>query len=351
VKLACVYLARANEGFGAIRTFLASYDRHEAGTPHTLIVIYKGWKPDQLPAAKALFAHHPHLAMELPDEGFDIGPYLLAARAHDFDYMCFCNSFAEIMADGWLDKLAAAATRPGVGMVSASGSFESLRDTSRYQDFLIHAYRNGLKGQRNELIGPLYYYIVDRKPRGALDHAATVVAKLWLPRLVHLAGFSVDAETFVARRRAEGGSRHWTLAYPPFPNPHLRSNAFMIKRSVLAESRFAPPRNKHEALAFESGADGLSAQLRGAGLELLIIGADGTAYGPEQWPASRTFRSGDQENLLVGDNQTRGFTRLSPLGRVALQFITWGHGMQDPLPEGFPSFGMPFAVTGLDRPA
>jgi hypothetical protein len=44
----------------------------------------------------------------------------------------------------------------------------------------------------------------------------------------------------------------------------------------------------------------------------------------ERWPESHTFRSGDQHNLLVGDNRTRDYQHADPAMRRALAAMAWG---------------------------
>lgn len=347
MELACVYLARAQEGFEPIKAFLASYDKHDAGAKHTLVVLYKGWDESGLKAAQTLFADHPHRAITVPDEGFDIGPYLQAARSLDFEYMCFFNTFSQIEADGWLDKLVSVGSRPGIGMVSATGSFESHRDTALFHDRLHFTYHYCSLQPGYQQVRAVYEDYIDRNRSSFLRRHVLLRYKRFSRGVRYAMGRTADRETFVRRLREARGSRVWTLDFDPFPNAHLRTNAFLAKTSLLAGLDVVAPQTKEEAYAFESGANGLSARLAGAGLSLLIVGNDGIGYEPADWPHSGTFRSLGQSNLLVSDNQTRAFAAMTPMSQAAIQLLTWGQAMTPPLPEGFPTFGMPFSVEGL----
>ena len=113
-------------------------------------------------------------------------------------------------------------------------------------------------------------------------------------------------------------------SYPLFPNAHLRTNAMAIERRTLDSIRWERPRNKAGALRLESGRSGLTAQVDALGLRTLVVGRDGTAFDRSDWPLSRTFRSGDQENLLVADNRTRQYEAATEPERQRLARMAWG---------------------------
>jgi hypothetical protein len=114
------------------------------------------------------------------------------------------------------------------------------------------------------------------------------------------------------------------LRFPPFPSPHLRSNALLLETALARELRFGPARTKGEAWAIENGRRSLTRQAALRGLEERVVDRDGRSLRPEAWPASRTFRSGAQEALLVADNRTREYADADPARRRYLAAIAWG---------------------------
>src|SRR4051794_35101251 len=105
-RIGVVYLARMAEGIAPLERFAESYVKYPAGVAHDLVVLYKGYEnAAELHAAKSIFAATPHIGVELPDTGFDIGAYLSAAHLLDHDYLCFVNTFTEIAAEEWLASL------------------------------------------------------------------------------------------------------------------------------------------------------------------------------------------------------------------------------------------------------
>jgi hypothetical protein len=112
--------------------------------------------------------------------------------------------------------------------------------------------------------------------------------------------------------------------WPRFPNPHLRTNAFMLGRELMVGLRWPEVRTKSRAWELESGRAGFTRQVWSHRLHTLVVGRDGTAYQPPEWPASATFRSGDQSNLLIADKRTRQWVQADADLRARLSRLAWG---------------------------
>jgi hypothetical protein len=126
-KIAVFYLARCAEGTQAIREFVESYRKFEAGLDHDLVIIFKGYtsrKKQRL--AEKEFEGLNYLAIELVDEGFDLGSYHKAARKVSHEYILCLNTFSQILTDHWLKKFYSLIVTPSVGLVGATGSYQSI---------------------------------------------------------------------------------------------------------------------------------------------------------------------------------------------------------------------------------
>jgi hypothetical protein len=55
-----------------------------------------------------------------------------------------------------------------------------------------------------------------------------------------------------------------------------------------------------------------------------VVDRHGKLFTQEGWPASRTFRSGQQEGLLVADNRTDDFASGPPERREMLARLAFG---------------------------
>lgn len=283
--LAVVHLARHANGWEPFERFLRSYEEHPAGVDHDLVVALKGHPGPDPPVDYVQRAAAVGAAiLQLDDTGFDLGSYRAAADALPYPTLCFLNSFSVILEDGWLAKLQHH-HGPEVGLVGASGSWES------HLAALSEPVRAGL------LLPP------------------------WR-----------DAPEQFSQRRLSLRDRGWLVKdwlrhradFPPFPNPHLRTNAFAVRREVLLGIEMGPLASKEDALRLESGRASLTRQVVGRGLKVLVVGRDGLAYAPDDWPDSATFRSGDQANLLVADNRTEDWSAAVPELRTRLAAMAWG---------------------------
>lgn len=375
-RLALVYLARHAEGLAPLRRFVASHAGHHAGAEHELVVIYKGYEQaSTLEAARAVFASHPHLGIEIPDAGFDIGAYLAAAARLKHEYLCFVNTFTEVAADGWLGYLYRNAASPDVGIAGATASYESLNTSLKLT--------NKLRWLCNELrIGYdprlVYYYdfILDLacgtwKAEGSgrpVSSFEALLARLKALRW-RIKGSATLADMF---RPASTNvplddqfERHWRqllrpgrmmadyARFPEFPNPHVRSNGFIVNRERLNETGFKAPDSKIGSCVFESGLDSLTSRMRRNGLRALVVDKLGGGYDVQDWSRSRTFRLAGQEGLILHDKQTRSFETMPPGEQYTHRRLTWGDYL-GPAVTDFPDVGLRLAVdetaTGNGRP-
>ena len=110
----------------------------------------------------------------------------------------------------------------------------------------------------------------------------------------------------------------------PFPNPHLRTNGFLIDRRLFLSLEFGPLASKRDGNLFEGGPNSMTRQLAARGLAVRMVGRHGHAVGAEDWPEAGIFRSGNQENLMISDNRTRDYQTGSLRRRRKLARMAWG---------------------------
>ena len=128
----------------------------------------------------------------------------------------------------------------------------------------------------------------------------------------------------------------------PFPNPHLRSNAFAVNRKLFLRIRpLTPLTEKLGTHLFEHGSSSMSRQITSQGLRILIVGRDGQGFAPQDWPKSGTFRQADQSNLLIADNRTKDYDAAPLPEKRALFKKAWGDGSHGQIK-------VKFARTGHD---
>ena len=92
--------------------------------------------------------------------------------------------------------------------------------------------------------------------------------------------------------------------FAPAPNYHIRTTGFIMRGEIMRQvwPRFSIAK-RFEYLS-ELGKHSVTRKIMRLGQQPYVVGANGMVYPKEHWPGSNTFRSGNQENLLIGDNHT-----------------------------------------------
>lgn len=248
---AVVHLVRAANSLTALARFLDSYLECPAGFTHKLIFLLKGFGTDLPANVSQLLDRVPHSRIRCPDRGYDITSYFYAAERISEPLVLFTNSFSVLQGDEWLSKFLDAYHRRDVGLVGATGSWESISIDPSLDDLVS-------KGKALALSLPL------------------------------------------------------RVLFPAFPNPHVRTNGFLLARQDFLAMRPTLTRTKLAAWLFESGRNSMTRQVLRRGLGVLVIGRDGSVYRPEEWARSLTFWQSKQENLLIQDNRTVAYEAGDP---------------------------------------
>jgi hypothetical protein len=98
----------------------------------------------------------------------------------------------------------------------------------------------------------------------------------------------------------------------------------MIETTTLAQLRAGPLESKIATYRLESGTASITAQVQRLGLRTLVVDRHGRQFEPGDWPASRTFWQGGQENLMIADKQTGHYAEVDDAGREVLAGFAWG---------------------------
>jgi hypothetical protein len=166
--LALVYLARgAGDGYlERFQTFAQSYKSFPAGREHQLFIIFKGFEgAEQLHEGMRVMSSLDFVPIYTEDLTFDIGAYLEAAKQMDSQRVCLLNTNSEIICHDWLAKLSNNLDLKNVGIVGATGSFESLNIINRrFPGFPnVHIRSNAFMMNRELLVDILSSYSIRTK--------------------------------------------------------------------------------------------------------------------------------------------------------------------------------------------
>ncbi|NOX40030.1 MAG: hypothetical protein GXP05_05820 [Alphaproteobacteria bacterium] len=109
-----------------------------------------------------------------------------------------------------------------------------------------------------------------------------------------------------------------------FPNPHIRTTAFLVDRMRFLEAYGDERFTKRDSYLMESGPDSLTNMYLASGDPVLVLDNKGQLFEPKDWATSKTYRSANQENLLVGDLKTFRFHYLTRRRRLDISGRCWG---------------------------
>lgn len=110
--------------------------------------------------------------------------------------------------------------------------------------------------------------------------------------------------------------------FPDYPNYHVRTNGFMIARQdYLNVVKGRPLETKLQAHQFESGRQSMTWMIQASGRKALVVGRRGAVQPQVLWRAG-IFRSLNQSNLLLADNQTRSYQTASFLGKLKIWVLS-----------------------------
>ncbi|MCY7388540.1 MAG: hypothetical protein LH481_10830, partial [Burkholderiales bacterium] len=204
----------------------------------------------------------------------DIDSYLIAAKTHaDIDVFCFLNTFSEINCDNWLLHLSNALKKENAGIVGASASYESLLNSSKLIDKVLWFCDRGRLPYDESFHSQYMVYIDAEKPqwvKGPRVRASKRSADESIAQpqgLDFIEGFEAEFEDYWDTITAIGsGNRSYCHDVPAFPNPHIRTNALMIRREhLLPFCHGRSSMTKIESYLFESGWHGLTRTLLNQG--------------------------------------------------------------------------------------
>jgi len=308
--IAVVHLVWGPLGVAPVREFLASYRRHAAGVEHELIVLLNGVDDEDLRSQLlAELERIEHRLLTLPKPVQDLTAYAQAARQLEHERLCFVNSHSVILAAEWLAKLSDGLDQPHAGLVAATGSWASLSSWVRYTLLLPGPYSGVLPDRR----AAKQQFIAIGAEREGADRPSDG-ERSSPPR----------GPSPLDRLRELPSIPEQLIRFGAFPAQHLRTNAFMAERAVFTSLRMGRIARKMDAYSLESGRNSITRQVQRRGLRALVVDRDGGLYDPERWPESRTFWQGDQEGLLIADNQTCFYSNGPPERRRLLSAFAWG---------------------------
>jgi hypothetical protein len=276
-SIAVVHLIWLPLGIDRFTMFIQSYIAHPTKTAHQLVLLFNGVKNTAAiqPYLNLVASHNIPCIHFVKEGGQDLAAYHWVCTQLEHELVLFLNSYSAFNNDHWLEKYMGHFVG-SVGMIAATGSYQSLYSTV----FAENTWR----------------------PEPAKGwHQQWGKYKLLLKNLFF-----------------------WRFHFKPFPAPHLRTNAFMMQREVFLRVKVPVLKTKRQAYRFESGRRSLTNQVLQMGLAVKIVDRQGRSYAIPDWPQANVFWQGNQENLLVSDNQTAAYAQATEAEKRTMTKLAWG---------------------------
>jgi hypothetical protein len=261
-----VYLAYEPYKIDNFKKFINKYKYHHSGQKHRLVICFKKFssKRSILEWKKFLKGiKYTAIIDNCKIDGFDFGSYIRVANKYKNKIILFLNSYSYPTVNNWL-KLITKHYDENT-LVGCSASYGSLSSS-----FFTKYYRINI-----------------------------------LKRLMY--GF---ANLF---------------RFPVFPNPQIRSNAFLIKGSdflSLKVPKFF--KNKIQTSLIESGWSGMTRQFKRRKFRIILASSNGMGFKENNWLNSEVYSFKNQKNLIISDNRTRVYNNLSLKNKKKETKFHWG---------------------------
>lgn len=112
-----------------------------------------------------------------------------------------------------------------------------------------------------------------------------------------------------------------------FPNYHIRTCCFMIKRKLFLEYAATQnfPQKKEDTWLMEHGIKSLTKFVFNKGFQVVVVNSDGKSFSPKNWVLSDTYYYPAKifKNLM-SDKQARLYFTSEPDQKACLEYLAWG---------------------------
>lgn len=165
--------------------------------------------------------------------------------------------------------------------------------------------------------------------------STTILCKDWL--LKHYNAFKNDNLVQLA---APMGSWGYAIPTKSFPNYHIRTCAFMIKRHMFLEYAATQkiPTTKEDTYKIEHGENSLTNFFLNKGFKVAVVNSDGEIFMPEHYIFSRTFSTPDADKSIFSDKHSKIYFSLDEHKKRHLEKANWGQYLNETKIKIFSSY-------------
>lgn len=122
------------------------------------------------------------------------------------------------------------------------------------------------------------------------------------------------------------GSWGYNIKIKSFPNYHIRTNTFMIRRYLFLEyaSNQVFPQTKEDTHKMEHGENSITNFVLDKGYKAVVVNSDGEVFTPDNWVYSQTFNSSNVNKSLFSDKHSTVYYICNKSEQSKFEVGTWG---------------------------
>jgi hypothetical protein len=274
------YLLRLRKGkkfaedINCIKKFYFSYSSHRAGVAHKLFILIKGPLADKSIKIIRKVVPSNVSIIKLKDKGYDLGSFTEFARYRAESHMFILNQHSVILIQNWLKIYNNVLKKTKSKIVASTSSMSSLA--------------NPYNLEINNLISFVKYFLI------------IIFNKI--------------------------KSKYYYSAFPKYPNPHIRTNAILIKTTLWLEYfKDLDIKSKSQCYEIESGKNSFYNFLKKKKEKIIIVRKDAKYVASHlKWKNFVPFRNSNQKfKLIISDNQTRFYENANVKKKNQLEKESW----------------------------
>lgn len=162
-----------------------------------------------------------------------------------------------------------------------------------------------------------------------------ILSNNWLYK--HYNAFKTnDANQLVAAM----GSWGYTIKIESFPNYHIRTCSFMMKRELFLEyaSSVKFPVTKEDTYELEHGDNSITKFVLNKGYNAVVVNSNGEIFNPDEWVFSDTFRTTRTWKSMFSDKQSLFYYTVDDEYKEYLERAAWGRSLADTRVKIFVSY-------------
>ena len=265
-KIIITYLISVYDKKENLNNFINYYKRFNAGTKHRLLICFKKKKKEdpifKNPKLK-LIKYIKHIDNSNFND-YDWGSYRRIAKIYKENIILFMNCHSYPLVKNWLK-------------------------------FFINHYKS------KTLLGPCgSYESMVKSPINPIDE------KNYFKSILYSISNFVD--------------------FSLFPNPHIRSNCFMLSaKDLLSLKKTKKYRFKKKSTWIdESGRSGMTNQLLKRNFDIFVVNRDNKKFDIKNFKESETYAYKNQFKLIISDKFTRQYAHADELKKSMIKKNVWG---------------------------